>query len=222
MFVLNPLPKQVDKKILDIVVQAEPATIGHFLHMGFMDPEIRGVLPDRRTAGTAITCKVPGVDGTIIHYALGQARPGDVLVLERCGDMRHASVGGAVAYAAMRIGLAGIVTEGRYTDLGELRQYAVPIFGRGPSPITTKRVGLGGEFCVPVSCGGISVNPGDVILADENGVLVMAPDKAQAIAERAIEMQVKEKTTLKRLDAGEKLPDITGASAQIREKMGKA
>lgn len=221
MFVLNPIPPQVDRKLLDIVVQAEPATIGHFLHMGFMDPDIRGIMPDRRIAGTAVTVRVPGVDGTIIHYALGQVRPGDVLVMERCGDNRHASVGGAVAYAAMRAGLAGIVTEGRYTDLGELRQYGVPVWGRGPSPVTSKRVGLGGEFCTTITCGGTTVRPGDIILADENGVLVLPPDQAQAIAERAIGMQNAEKTTLKRLDAGEKLPDITGASAMIREKMAK-
>jgi regulator of RNase E activity RraA len=65
------------------------------------------------------------------------------------------------------------------------------------------------------------VRPGDAILADENGVLVLPPDQIEAAANRAITLQTNEKTTLKRLDAGEKLPDITGASAMIKEKMAQ-
>lgn len=220
MFVLNPLPPQVDRALLDLLVQAEPATIGHFLHSGFMDPQIRGIFQDKRIVGTAVTIRVPGMDGTIIHYAIGQLRPGDVLVMDRCGDTRHAGIGGGVAYAARAAGCAGVIVDGVYTDLGELRQYGVPVWGRGPSAITTKRLGQAGEFCVPISCGGTSVRPGDAILADENGVLVIPADQIEAAANRAIAMQKAEKTTLARVDAGEKFPDITGASAQIREKMG--
>jgi len=172
-------------------------------------------------AGTAVPIRVPGMDGTIVHYALGQLRPGDVLVMDRCGDMKHAALGGAVAYAARVAGVAGIIVDGMVTDLGELRQYGVPVWARGPSPVTTKRLYQAGEFCVTISCGGVAVRPGDAILADENGVLVLPPDQIEAAANRAITLQTNEKTTLKRLDAGEKLPDITGASAMIKEKMAQ-
>jgi 4-hydroxy-4-methyl-2-oxoglutarate aldolase len=219
MFVLNELPAQIDRQLLDLLVKAEPATIGHFLHTGFMDPAIRGLVQDVRVAGTAVPIRVPGFDGTIVHYALGQVRPGDVLVMDRCGDMKHAALGGAVAYAARAAGVAGIIVDGVVTDLGELRQYGVPVWARGPSPVTTKRLNQAGEFCVPISCGGVVVRPGDAILADENGVLVLPPDQIEAAANRAIGLQTAEKTTLKRLDAGEKLPDITGASAMIKERM---
>jgi 4-hydroxy-4-methyl-2-oxoglutarate aldolase len=221
MFVINPLPPQVDRALLDLLAKAEPATIGHFLHTGFVDPAIRGLFPDLRIAGTAVPIRAPAFDGTIIHYALGQVRPGDVLVIDRCGDMRHAAVGGGVAYAARKAGVAGIIVDGMITDLGELRQYQLPVWGRGPSAVTTKRVGQAGEFCVTVNCGGVPVRPGDAILADENGVLVLAPEQIEAAASRAIAMQTAEKTTLARLDAGEKLPDITGASAMIRDKLGR-
>src|SRR5262245_6487305 len=123
MFVINPLPPQIDRALLDLLAQAEPATIGHFLHTGFMDPAIRGLFPDVRIAGTAVPIRVPGFDGTIIHYALGQVRPGDVLVMDRCGDRRHAALGGAAAYAAARAGVAGIIVDGMITDLSELRRY---------------------------------------------------------------------------------------------------
>jgi regulator of RNase E activity RraA len=142
--------------------------------------------------------------------------------MDRCGDMRHAAFGGAVAYAARVAGVAGVIVDGVVTDLGELRQYGVPVWARGPSPVTTKRLYQAGEFCVPISCGGVPVKPGDAVLADENGVLVLAPDAIEAAANRAIALQTAEKTTLERLDAGEKLPDITGASQPIRDKMAHA
>jgi 4-hydroxy-4-methyl-2-oxoglutarate aldolase len=172
-----------------------------------------------RIAGTAVPIRVPGFDGTIIHYALGQVRPGDILVMDRCGDMRHAAFGGAACYAARCAGVAGIIVDGMVTDLGELRQYGVPVWARGPSAVTTKRLYQAGEFCVTISCGGVAVRPGDAILADENGVLVLPPDEIEAAANRAIGLQTAEKTTLARLTAGEKLPDITGVTAMLKEKM---
>jgi 4-hydroxy-4-methyl-2-oxoglutarate aldolase len=219
LYVLNPLPTQIDNTLLDLLRKAEPATIGHFMHTGFMDPGMRAFFPDIRIAGTAVTVRAPGPDATIIHYAIGQARPGDILVIDRCGDMKHASMGGAVAYAARKAGVAGIIVDGMVTDIGELRQYGVPVWARGLSPITVKLMGLGGGFSVPVSCGGVAVTPGDAIFADENGVLVLPPDQIEVAATRAIGMQSEEKKTLARIDAGEKYPDIIGSTAIIQNHL---
>jgi 4-hydroxy-4-methyl-2-oxoglutarate aldolase len=219
MYELRPPPRQIDGALLDILRQAEPATIGHFLHTGFMQPGIRGLFPDIRVAGTAVTVLAPGPDATIVHYAIGQARPGDILVVDRCGDMKHACMGGAVAYAAKKAGVAGIIVDGMVTDIGELRQYGVPVWARGLSPITVKLLGLGGGFGVPVSCGGVAVMPGAAIFADENGVLVLEPDQIEAAATRAIGMQNDEKRTLARLDAGENYPDIIGSTAIIAKNV---
>ncbi len=219
MYELRPPPRQIDGALLDILRQAEPATIGHFLHTGFMEPGIRGLFPDIRIAGTAVTVLAPGPDATILHYAIGQARPGDILVIDRCGDMKHACMGGAVAYAARKAGVAGIIVDGMVTDIGELRQYGVPVWARGLSPITVKLLGMGGGFGVPVSCGGVAVMPGAAIFADENGVLVLEPDQIEAAVTRAIGMQNDEKRTLARLDAGEKYPDILGSTAIIEKNV---
>lgn len=220
MFVLNPLPAPVDPALLELLVRAEPAVIGHFRHTGFMVPAIRAHFQDRRVAGTAITVRVPGMDGAMVHYAIGQARPGDFIVIDRCGDETIATLGGAVAYAAKVAGVAGIVVDGLVTDLGELRQYGIPVWSRGTSAVTVKSLGLGGEFCVPVTCGSVAVNPGDAILADENGVLVIPVVDIEASAQRALKMMSDEKLTLKRLDGGEKYPDIMGTSALIAKAMG--
>lgn len=219
MYLLNPLPRAVDKASIELLVQAEPATIGHFLHTGFMNSTIRAHFQDVRIAGTAVTVRAPGMDGGIVHYALGQVRPGDVLVIDRCGESTIACMGGAVAYAAKKAGVAGIIVDGLVTDLGELRQYGVPVWSRGSCAITTKVLGIGGEFCIPVSCGGVAVNPGDAIIADENGVLVLNPRDIEAAATRAIQMQKAEKLTLARLDAGEKYPDIVGTTPIVMKNV---
>ena len=221
MFVLNSLPAPVEQPLLDLLVQAEPAVIGHFRHTGFMSPEIRAHFQDRRIAGTAITVRAPGMDGAVIHYAIGQARAGDVIVIDRCGDMAIACLGGAVAYAARKAGVAAFIVDGLVTDLGELRQYGVPVWSRGTSCVTTKTLGLGGEFCVPVTCGSVAVIPGDAILADENGVLVMPPRDIEAAARRAIQMSLDERKTLARIDDGEKYPDIIGSTRIIQAAMEK-
>ena len=217
MYVLNPLPSAVDPQLLELLAQAEPAVIGHFRYTGFMSPSIRAHSQDRRVAGTAVTVRAPGMDGAMIHYAVGQARPGDFLVVDRCGDMSIAAMGGAVAYAARAAGVVGIIVDGLVTDLGELRQYGVPVWSRGTSAVTVKTLGLGGEFCIPVSCGGVAVSPGDAILADENGILVINPTDIHEAATRAMKMSSDERLTLARIDAGEKYPDIMGSTKVIMD-----
>lgn len=221
MFVLNDLPTSISPALLDLLVSAEPAVIGHFRHTGFMSPALRPHFRDyRRIAGTAVTVRVPGMDGSMVHYAVGKARPGDVIVIDRCGDETIATLGGAVAYAAKVAGVAGIIVDGLVTDLQELREYGVPVWSKGTSAVTVKTLGLGGEFCVPVTCGSVAVNPGDAVLADENGILVMPPGDIEAMARRALKMMSDEKLTLKRLDGGEKYPDILGTSDVIAKAIG--
>jgi regulator of RNase E activity RraA len=218
MFVLNDLPPQIDPALIARLLEAEPATIGHFRHAGFMVPEVRALLPGyRRVAGTAVTARCIGPDTVIIHYALGKIRPGDILVIDRAGDTRHACCGGGVAFSAKAAGCAAIIIDGPATDIQELREYGLPVWARGLSPVTCKPQFLNGEFCVPVSCGGVAVEPGDAILADENGVLVLKPHDIEAAAARAVGMQNDEKAMLARVARGEKLPDINGTNARLAE-----
>src|SRR4030095_11852308 len=166
MFKLNPLPPQIDATLVQKLLRAEPATIGHFRDWGFMDPGIKAMQQDLRIAGPAVTVHQPGMDGTIIGYALGQLRPGDILVVDRCGDMRHSGFGVVVSYAAKVAKGAGVIVDGVVTDIGEIRQYGVAVWCRGLSAVTTKRIGLGGSFCAPLSCGGVAVRPVGVSTVD--------------------------------------------------------
>ena len=169
MFVVNELPSQIDPALIALLECAEPATIGHFLHYGFVDPAISARWQVPRIAGTAVTVRCAGNDSTIVHYALGQLRPGDILLIDRVGDIKHAPVGGGVAFAAREAGCKGIIIDGVSTDIQEVRDYKVPVWSRGLSAITTKVIFQQGQFCVPISIGGVAVNPGDAVLADENG-----------------------------------------------------
>ncbi len=216
MYVLNALPPQIDPTLLASLKEAEPATIGHIRHHGFMTPEIRLLLPGyRRIAGTAVTVRSYAADTSIVHYALGKLRPGDVLVIDRSGDTRHAVCGGGVAFSAKAAGCVAIIIDGPATDAQELREYDMPVWARGLSAVTGKPQYAFGEFCTTVSCGGVSVSPGDAVLADENGVLVLKPGDIAAAAARAVAMQQEEKAMLARVAKGEKLPDINGATARI-------
>ncbi len=217
MFVIHDPPLPIAPARLARLLMAEPATIGHFRQAGFMDPAIRALLPDRRIAGTAVTVRFDGDDTAIVHYALGKLRPGDILVIDRAGDTRHACCGGGVAFAAREAGCLGVIIDGVATDIQELRAYGMPVWARGLSPITCKPPFIGGEFCVPISCGGVPVAPGDVVFADENGVLVMPPADIEAAAERAVLMQDAEKVALARVSRGERFPDINGTNPRIRE-----
>ena len=219
MFILNDMPPPIDEESLRLLGEVETATVGHFRHSGFMDPQLRPVLAEHRVAGTAVTVSIPGPDSALLHHVMGLVRPGDFLIVDRCGDQRHACWGGFMATAAKACGIAGVVIDGPVTDAAEIRANGVPTWCRGVSPITTKLIALGGALNAEVSCGGVAVRSGDAILADDSGVLVLHPGDAVAVARKAIAMQEEEVADLARLRAGEKAPDITGATAQIEAAM---
>lgn len=215
MYIIQELPQQIATEELEVLLAAEPATIGHFITKGIVSSNIKAHLQDVRAVGTAITVRMPGADGGILHHAMGCARPGDFLIVDRCGERVTAAMGGAMAYAAKQAGIAGIVIDGFVTDLGELRAYGVPVWSWGASAITTRVKGEEGEFCTTIQCGGVVVNPGDAVVADENGIVVISPGQVLTLARRAIEFQEREKTTLARLANGEKFPDVVGSRAII-------
>jgi regulator of RNase E activity RraA len=111
--------------------------------------------------------------------------------------------------------VAGVV-DGPCTDLEEVEASDFPLWGRGIAPITTRLYNLGGRINMPVSIGGVVVMPGDAVLCDDTGVLVLPPGEAEAEARRAIERQARGLVTQDRVAKGEKLGDISGATAMVR------
>ncbi|XAZ31950.1 RraA family protein [Paenarthrobacter ureafaciens] len=140
-----------------------------------------------KIAGPAVTVRIADRDAIAMNRALLALRPGDVLVVDMLGDNRHAPVGAVTAAAAIAQGAAAVVVDGVATDVRELREAGLPVFARGTSCLTTKRVrGAGSAVNVPVHCGGVQVNPGDIVLGDDNGLIVLAPEAAREVLPRAL------------------------------------
>ena len=150
-----------------------------------------------------------------MHHALGLLRPGDILLVDRLGDDRHACWGGGVTVAAKAAGAKAGVVDGPCTDLEEVEASDFPLWCRGIAPITTRIYDLGGRLNKPVSIGGVAVMPGDAVLCDESGVLVLPPGEAEAEARAAIERQERGLATQDRVAKGEQLGAISGATGKV-------
>lgn len=212
---VNAMPAQISAEVVALLEQTETATVGHWRHWGFVDRGIQPLLRGRRVAGTAVTVMIPGPDSTLLHHALGLLRPGDILLVDRLGDIRHACWGGGVTVAARAAGAKAGVVDGPSTDLEEVEASDFPLWSRGQAPITTRIYDLGGRMNVPVSIGGVAVMPGDAVLCDESGVLVLPPGEAEEEARRAIARQERGLASQARCAKGEKLGELSGATAKV-------
>lgn len=141
--------------------------------------------------------------------------PGDILVVDRLGDDRYACWGGGVTAAVKAAGGAGGVVDGPCTDQEEIAQYDLPVWCKGLAPITTGRHDLGGRLNRPVSVGGVVVIPGDILLCDSSGVLVLPPNEAEEEARRALQVQKEGVIVQQRIMRGEKISEIRGTRALI-------
>lgn len=215
MYTLRDMPPPLPSELVELLSQVETATVGHWHLYGFMDPGIQPMLSRRRVVGTAVTVAIPSADSTLLHHATGLLRPGDIVVVDRLGDQRHACWGGGVTIAAKAAGAVAGVVDGPCTDLSEIQDSDFPMWSRGISPITTRLYNLGGGLNIPVSCGGVPVLPGDVVLADESGVLVLRREEAKAIAREALRRQAKGAEREAAVRQGARLGDLSGATARL-------
>ncbi len=216
---INPMPAQIAPELVAKLMRVETATVGHSRHWGFMDRGIQPLLRSKRVVGTAVTLAIPGPDSTLLHHALGLLRPGDILVIDRLGDDRHACWGGGVTIAAKAAGAVAGIVDGPCTDLAEIEDSDFPMWCRGMAPITTRLYNLGGMLNLPISCGGTVVQAGDAILADESGVLVLPASEADAVAEAAIARQERGERNQERVRSGEKLGDLSGATKMVQDSL---
>jgi regulator of RNase E activity RraA len=216
MVIVNPrVESGVGPELLAQLRLIAPATIGHLLEHEFMDPELRPIVSGFNFAGPAVTVRCFGTDSAIVHYAVDVARPGDVVVVDRLGDRRYACWGGGVSLGAHVKGIAGAVVDGVLTDRQEILELKFPVFGRGISPLTTRAPGLTGELNVPVRCGGIVVNPGDIVLADDDGIVVLPPGRVAEIVGICLPREEQAKARQQRMREGVPLGDLSGAHERI-------
>ena len=214
-FVVNGMPEQIRQELVAKCERAETATIGHRRILGFARPEIAWATGSRRIAGTAVTLAIPAQDSTLLHHAVQFLRSGDILVIDRLGDRKHACLGGGVACAVKESGCSGVILDGPCTDLSEIRDFDLPVWCRGVSPITTRLHGTAGAMNVPVCCGGAAVLPGYGVIADESGVLFIPPDELEKDVDWALGYQSREPALHAKLRLGAKLGELSGASKLV-------
>lgn len=218
-FRIGPMPEPVSAAVRQRLAEVETATVGHFRHWGFMDAGIQALGHTKRLIGTAVTLALPSQDSTLLHHTLGLLKPGHIVVIDRLGDRKHACWGGGVTAAAHAAGATAAIIDGMCTDPLEIADLAFPVWCRGISPITTRIYNLGGMLNQAVSCGGVVVNAGDIILCDENGVLVIPPDDVEEVAAMALAKQQRGLENAQKLRDGARLGDLSGASRFVEQDM---
>jgi regulator of RNase E activity RraA len=166
--------------MLDAYRGIAASTIGHLTDSGYLRG-IRPLFDDIRMLGNVVTAKVFSPDGSVIREALLASEPGDVMVIECVGDAECACWGELRTLAGLIKGLAGVVVAGAVTDVGALRRHRLPVFCQGASAFTTRSLGLAGEVNLPVSVGGVRVQPGDLAIGDDDGVFILGAQQAQLL-----------------------------------------
>ena len=168
----------------DIVRQAaefQPAILADVAgRRGAMHGRIKPLHPRMKLAGTAITVEVRPGDNLMIHAAIALAKPGDVLVIDGKGDQTSALMGTIMMTACRQLGIAGVVMDGAARDSLEIDEMDYPVFSVGTNPNgPTKNVG--GRIGHPVCVGGVTVYPGDFVIGDSDGVVVVEREKIEAL-----------------------------------------
>ena len=158
-----------------------------------MDPDIKFMCGrNARVAGNALTVRIPAEESKALHLAVSMAQEGDIIVIDRCGDRSHAAVGEMIALCANTRKVSAIIIDGPMTDFEEIKDIGIPVFARGTSALTTKFIHDCGEINYDISCGGVTVHPGDMIMADKNGILVLRDFEAEELLDTAIADQKQE------------------------------
>ena len=166
-------------------LELSPTTLADLLSREqVMDIGIRPLWqPIPRIAGPAYPVRCPAGDHLMLHAAIYRAAPGAVIVVES-GDLNYALAGGNVCAVAQRHGIAGFVLDGALRDVAEARARHFPVFGRGVVPIPGAKDRIG-SLNETARCGGVEVSPGDIVVADEEGIVVVPRVRAAEVLEVA-------------------------------------
>ncbi len=166
----------------------------------FMDPGMhaRSALP---LCGLAVTVCCRPADNLMVHKALQEAEPGDIVVVNTCGNTTSAVFGELMCHTAVGKGLGGIVVDGAIRDVEAITRLGFPAYSRTVSPGGCDKDGPG-EINGPISCGGTVVSPGDIVVGDSDGIAVVPRDSAAEVLELVAALAERERLRIEEIHAG--------------------
>lgn len=191
-----------DAALLASFGEASPAQVADCMsRLGAMDAGIGPIWPSPRIIGPALTVWCHSGDNLMLHKALSLAQPGDIVVMNTQGNTANSGFGELLATSAVKLGLAGIILDGTVRDADALQALRLPVYSRGLCPNGCNKDGAG-EVGAIIACGGVAVRPGDIVIADRDGVTIVPLEDAPVVATLAGQQLEREHKRLAEIEKG--------------------